>query len=142
MERPLQRTALVVGISGQDGSYLAELLVAKGYRVVGVVRGSPTTRFANLAAVEGRIELVQCDLRDTGGVSSLVARTQPDEVYNLAGTTNVAETWEDPLRAADETAIGAFRLLESLRRDCPRARMFQASSSEMFGQASHCPQNE
>jgi GDPmannose 4,6-dehydratase len=140
----VNKTALIVGIAGQDGSYLAELLAAKGYRVVGAEKSAapPGARFENLARLGDAVEVVECNVRDAAGVRAVVESTEPDEIYNFAGTTNVADTWNDPVRAAEETALGPLHLLEAVRLVRPETRFFQASSSEMFGAAATAPQNE
>jgi GDPmannose 4,6-dehydratase len=135
------RTALITGISGQDGSYLAELLLEHSYRVCGTTRclARPAER---LAGLRDRIELFQVDPLDQTQLSELLQRTQPDEIYNLAAMTYVPASLHDPVQAAEATALSAARLLEAVRQTCPQARFFQASSSEVFGEADESPQNE
>jgi len=134
--------ALITGITGQDGSYLAEILLSKGYRVVGMVRRSSTLTFGRLAHIQDEIELVQGDLHDQGSVVSIVERYRPDEVYNFAAQSFVPMSWDQPVLTGDATALGVARLLEAIRLTCPEARFYQASSSEMFGKAREVPQNE
>lgn len=135
-------TALITGITGQDGSYLADFLLAKGYRVVGMVRRSSTLTFPRLAHIQDDIEIVQGDLHDQGSVVSIVERYRPDEVYNFAAQSFVPMSWNQPVLTGDATALGVARLLEAIRLTCPEARFYQASSSEMFGKAREVPQSE
>jgi GDPmannose 4,6-dehydratase len=138
----MKKRALVTGITGQDGSYLAELLLQKGYEVIGVVRRSSTERLARIKHLLGQITLQPGDLLDQSSLISIVREVQPDEVYNLASQSFVPASWEQPIATAQFTALGVARVLEALRRECPRARFYQASSSEMFGKAVEVPQNE
>jgi GDPmannose 4,6-dehydratase len=135
-------TALVTGITGQDGSYLAEFLLAKGYRVVGVVRRSSTTPYERIAHLVDRIELVSADLLDQTSLVDCLEAVQPDEIYNLAAQSFVATSWTQPVLTGEFTALGVTRMLEAMRRACPDARFYQASSSEMFGQVVETPQRE
>jgi GDPmannose 4,6-dehydratase len=137
-----RRTALVTGITGQDGSYLAEFLLEQGYRVVGIVRRSSSERHERIAHLEGRIELVQGDLLDTSSLVRALRETRPDEVYNLAAQSFVPTSWSQPVLTAEFTAVGVTRLLEAVRQECPGARFYQASSSEMFGLVRESPQKE
>lgn len=136
------RTALIVGIGGQDGSYLAELLLGKGYRVYGLVRHAPSEVPSRLAHVADQLTLLRGDLVDQGSLIAAVERAQPDEVYNFAGTSFVPESWQQPLLTIDYTGMGAVRLLEAIRRTNPEIRFYQASTSEMFGRPQTAPQNE
>src|SRR5262245_24565108 len=136
------KTALVTGITGQDGSYLAELLLGQGYQVHGIVRRSSTENFQRIEHLRDRIELHQADLLDQMSLTRVLAQTQPDEVYNLAAMSFVPTSWQQPVLTADFTAVGVTRLLEALRQVCPRARFYQASSSEMFGKVQETPQRE
>jgi GDPmannose 4,6-dehydratase len=136
------RTALVTGVTGQDGSHLAELLLARGYRVCGLVRPSGTGDFPRLRTVRDRLELVPLDLLDQGALTDLLARLRPDEVYNLAALSFVPAAWEQPARAIEFSTLAVARLLDALRQACPSARFFQAGSSEMFGAAAETPQRE
>ena len=135
-------TALITGITGQDGSYLAELLLAKGYRVVGVVRRSSTTPYERIAHLVDRIELVSADLLDQTSLTDAVVDTQPDEIYNLAAQSFVQTSWTQPVLTGEFTALGVTRLLEAMRKAAPKARFYQASSSEMFGKVIETPQRE
>ena len=137
-----QRTALITGITGQDGGYLAQLLHARGYRVIGVSRRTTANARDSLPAGVADIELVSADLLDQASLCSIVDQVQPDEVYNLAAQTFVPASWKQPLLTAEVTALGLARLLEAVRLLCPAARVFQASSSEMFGLATNSPQDE
>jgi len=135
-------TALITGITGQDGSYLAELLLAKGYRVVGIVRRSSTTPYERIAHLVDRVELVSADLLDQTSLTDAVHDAQPDEIYNLAAQSFVATSWTQPVLTGEFTALGVTRLLEAMRKAAPKARFYQASSSEMFGKVVETPQRE
>lgn len=137
-----QRTALITGITGQDGGYLAQFLHARGYRVVGVIRRTTSNARDRLPADVRDLELVSADLLDQGSMFTVVDQVQPDEIYNLAAQTFVPASWQQPLLTAEVTGLGLARLLEAVRLLRPTARVFQASSSEMFGLATHSPQNE
>lgn len=139
MPRP---TALITGITGQDGSYLAEFLLAKGYRVVGVVRRSSTTPYERIAHLVDRIELVSADLLDQTSLMDAMADVQPSEIYNLAAQSFVATSWAQPVLTGEYTAIGVTRMLEAMRRVVPKSRFYQASSSEQFGKVIETPQRE
>src|SRR5579884_865703 len=136
------RTALITGITGQDGSYLAELLLEKGYRVFGVVRRSSTESFERIAHIKDRLELVQADLLDQYSLIEAVRTTLPDEVYNLAAQSFVPTSWQQPVLTGEFTALGVTRMLEAVRMVNPKIRFYQASSSEMFGKVRETPQNE
>jgi GDPmannose 4,6-dehydratase len=135
------RSALITGIGGQDGSYLAELLLDKGYAVTGVVRNA-TTAYPNLAAVRERVTLVQADVLDQASLARALSEAQPDEVYNLAAPSFVPLSWEEPVRTAEFAAVGATALLEAVRGAAPDARVYQAASSEIFGDPLSAPQTE
>ena len=137
-----ERRALILGISGQDGSYLAELLLDKGYEVWGVVRSSPTHHFANLAGIRDRVELMQGDLLDQLTLVDALTRCRPHELYNLAATSFVPASWVQPVMTAQFTAVGVTSMLEAIRVVDPTIRLYQASSSEIFGATSEAPQNE
>ena len=137
-----KRTALITGITGQDGSYLAELLLEKGYRVVGMVRRSSAENFYRLEHIRERLELEQADLLDQYSLIDLMRRTKPDEVYNLAAMSFVPTSWSQPVLTAEFDATGVTRMLEALRLANPDARFYQASSSEMFGKVREVPQRE
>jgi GDPmannose 4,6-dehydratase len=139
---PERRTALVTGITGQDGSHLAELLLAKGYRVIGMVRRASTENFERIASVRERLELRQADLLDQLSLIDLLRDVQPDEIYNLAAQSFVPTSWVQPVLTAEFDAIGVTRVLEAMRLVAPRARFYQASSSEMFGKVRETPQRE
>jgi GDPmannose 4,6-dehydratase len=134
--------ALITGITGQDGSHLAELLLAKGYRVFGMVRRSSTENCHRIESFLHRIELVQGDLLDQTSMARILEQVQPDEVYNLAAMSFVPASWQQPVLTAEFTAVGVTRLLEALRQVCPTAKFYQASSSEMFGKVREIPQRE
>lgn len=136
------KTALVTGVTGQDGSYLAELLVQKGYTVYGLVRRLSTPNLANLANVQDKITLIDGDLTDEGSLANAVRESQPDEVYNLAAQSFVGTSFKQPVLTADVTGVGVVRLLEAVRRDAPDARFYQASTSELYGQVREEPQTE
>jgi GDPmannose 4,6-dehydratase len=136
------RRALITGITGQDGSYLAEFLLQKGYEVVGMVRRSSTDNLDRIEHLRGRIALRAGDLLDQSSLLAILREVQPDEIYNLAAQSFVPASFEQPIATAQFTALGVARLLEAIRLECPRARFYQASSSEMFGKAPEIPQNE
>jgi GDPmannose 4,6-dehydratase len=136
------KRALITGITGQDGSYLAELLLDKGYEVHGLLHGSADGPFERLVAVIDRITLHPGDLLDEHSLVGVLRRSSPDEVYNLAAMSSVAESWRLAVATAEYTAVGVTRLLEGIREVCPEARFYQASSSEMFGRARETPQSE
>jgi GDPmannose 4,6-dehydratase len=137
------KKALITGITGQDGSYLAEWLVEKGYQVHGMVRRSSTENFERIAHLAGRVELHQADLLDQLSLVNVVQKVDPDEVYNLAAMSFVPTSWQQPVLTGDFTAIGATRVLEAIRLlGARRMRFYQASSSEMFGKVQETPQRE
>ena len=138
----MPKRALITGVSGQDGSYLAELLVEKGYEVHGLVRRSTEHRFDRLAAIQDAITLHQADLLDESSLFDVMRTVRPDEVYNLAAMSSVSQSWRLAVATAEYTAVGVTRLLEAIREICPESRFYQASSSEMFGRARESPQNE
>lgn len=135
-------TALITGVTGQDGSYLAEFLLAKAYRVVGVVRRTSHDSYERIGHLLDRIEVVPADLLDQHSLTSVLADVQPDEVYNLAAQSFVPTSWTQPVLTGEFTALGVTRLLEAVRLTRPEARFYQASSSEMFGKAQETPQSE
>jgi len=136
------KSALITGVTGQDGSYLAELLLEKGYRVCGMVRRASTENFQRLEHLRDRLQLLQGDLLDQTSIASVLDQVRPDEVYNLAAMSFVPTSWQKPVLTAEFTAVGVTRVLDALRQTCPRARLYQASSSEMFGKVQETPQNE
>jgi GDPmannose 4,6-dehydratase len=135
-------TALITGITGQDGSYLAELLLAKGYRVVGVVRRSSTTPFERIGHIAERIEFVSADLLDQHSLVDAMRDANPDEIYNLAAQSFVQTSWTQPVLTGEFTALGVTRVLEAMKKAAPDARFYQASSSEQFGKVVETPQRE
>ena len=135
-------TALITGITGQDGSYLAELLLAKGYRVVGVARRSSTVTNERIEHLLDDITVVQGDLHDQGSLLSLIEEYEPSEVYNLAAQSFVPTSWNQPALTGDITALGVTRILEAIRFVNSKIRFYQASSSEMFGRVMEVPQCE
>ena len=137
-----QKSALITGITGQDGSYLAEFLVNKGYRVTGLTRRSSTVVTDRLSNVLNKVELVSADLLDQTSLMDAVAHAQPDEVYNLAAQSFVQTSWAQPMLTAEFTGVGVTKMLEAVRRAAPKARFYQASSSEMFGHVQAVPQTE
>jgi GDPmannose 4,6-dehydratase len=136
------KTALITGITGQDGSYLAEFLLSKGYRVVGMTRRSSSDIQERISMMLDRIEIVSGDLLDQSSMTSIIAECQPDEVYNLAAQSFVPASWSQPVLTGEFTALGVTRLLEAIRHVNPRIKFYQASSSEMFGKVVEVPQNE
>jgi len=136
------KRALVTGITGQDGSYLAEFLLNKGYEVVGVVRRSSTVNFERIAHIQERLHLVPGDLLDQGSLLNILAEQRPTEVYNLAAQSFVMTSFSQPVLTGDVTGLGAVRLLEAIRHVDPDIRFYQASSSEMFGKVVQVPQTE
>ncbi len=137
-----RRVALITGITGQDGSYLAELLLEKGYRVVGMVRRSSAENFYRIEHIRDRIELEQADLLDQYSLIDVLKRVRPHEVYNLAAMSFVPTSWSQPVLTAEFDAVGVTRILEAIRLTNPEARFYQASSSEMFGKVREVPQRE
>jgi GDPmannose 4,6-dehydratase len=135
-------TALISGITGQDGSYLAEFLLDKGYRVIGIVRRSSTTPYERIAHLIDRVQLVSADLLDQTSLTDVVEEYQPEEVYNLAAQSFVQTSWSQPVLTGEFTALGVTRILEAVKKAAPKARFYQASSSEMFGKVVESPQKE
>ena len=138
----MSKTALVTGITGQDGSYLAELLLGKGYRVVGMTRRTSTDVHERIQHIVDDIEFVSGDLLDQSSITSIVAAVKPDEVYNLAAQSFVPTSWDQPVLTGEFTALGVTRVLEAVRTVNPAIRFYQASSSEMFGKVQAVPQSE
>src|SRR4051794_14496015 len=134
--------ALITGVAGQDGSYLAELLLGRGYEVFGIVRGSPLARYPNLAGVQADLRLLQGDLLDQMTLLDAIARSEPDELYNLAATSFVPASWRQPVMTAQFTAVGVTSMLEAIRITNPDIRVYQASTSEIFGATTESPQRE
>jgi GDPmannose 4,6-dehydratase len=137
-----RRRALITGVTGQDGSYLAELLLAQGDTVSGVVRRASTESFERIAHLEGRIELLHADLLDQVSLQEAIRTSRPHEVYNLAAQSFVPTSWSQPVLTAEFTAVGVTRMLEAVRSVDPSIRFYQASSSEMFGKVRQVPQTE
>src|SRR6478736_2296405 len=138
----MPKRALITGITGQDGSYLAELLLEEGYEVHGMVRRSSTEKFERIEHLRERITLHQADLLDQRSMVDALRASKPDEVYNLAAMSFVAVSWVQPTLTAEFTGVGVTRMLEALREAAPEARFYQASSSEMFGKVLEVPQSE
>ena len=136
------KKALITGITGQDGSYLAELLLAKGYQVTGMVRRASTETFDRIAHFKDQISLRQADLLDQFSLVKLLDDVQPDEIYNLAAMSFVPTSWSQPVLTGEFTALGVTKVLEAMRMVCPKAHFYQASSSEMFGKVLETPQTE
>ncbi len=137
-----KRSALITGVTGQDGSYLAELLLEKGYEVHGMVRRASTEKFDRIEHLRERITLHQGDLLDQRSLVDAMRAAAPDEIYNLAAMSFVAVSWIQPTLTAEFTGVGVTRMLEAMREVCPEARFYQASSSEMFGKVLEVPQTE
>jgi len=142
MDAARQRTALITGITGQDGSYLAECLLAKGYRVFGMTRRSSTENLDRLTGCIENVELRSGDLLDQSSLTELLQEVRPHEVYNLAAQSFVPTSWKQPVLTAEFTAVGVTRMLEAIRSVDPTIRFYQASSSEMFGRVRETPQTE
>ena len=134
--------ALITGVTGQDGSYLAEFLLAKGYEVVGMVRRTSHDSYERIEHLLDRMEIVAADLLDQHSLTVVLQETRPDEVYNLAAQSFVPTSWTQPVLTGEFTALGVTRILEAIRLVNPRAKFYQASSSEMFGKVSETPQRE
>jgi len=136
------KTALITGITGQDGSYLAELLLDKGYRVIGIVRRSSTTPYERIGHLVDRVELVSADLLDQTSLTDAFADFEIDEIYNLAAQSFVQTSWTQPVLTGEFTALGVTRMLEAMKKAAPKARFYQASSSEMSGKVVQTTQKE
>jgi len=137
-----QKTALITGITGQDGSYLAELLLEQGYRVVGMTRRTSTEVHERIEHLVERLEIISGDLLDQSSMTTIIAEVRPHEVYNLAAQSFVPTSWTQPVLTGEFTALGVTRVLEAIRQVNPRIRFYQASSSEMFGKVQQTPQSE
>ncbi|MBN2256724.1 MAG: GDP-mannose 4,6-dehydratase [Anaerolineaceae bacterium] len=135
-------TALITGITGQDGSYLAELLLEKGYTVVGMVRRSSTVTFERIHHIQDQINIIQGDLHDQSSLVEIIEEYEPEEVYNLAAQSFVPTSWNQPVLTGEVTGLGVTRLLEAIRHVNPKIRFYQASTSEMFGKVVEVPQKE
>ncbi len=138
----MTKTALITGITGQDGSYLAELLLDKGYNVVGMMRRSSTLNFERIAHIQDKITLVSGDLLDEASLMAILREHRPNEVYNLAAQSFVQTSWSQPVLTGETTAMGVTRLLDAIRMVDPETRFYQASTSEMFGKVHEVPQSE
>ncbi|MFI5070112.1 MAG: GDP-mannose 4,6-dehydratase [Terriglobales bacterium] len=138
----MQRSALITGITGQDGSYLAEFLLERNYRVYGLVRRSSTINFERINHLQDKVELIPGDLLDQSSLITALQKSQPDEVYNLAAQSFVPTSWSQPVLTGEFTALGVTRMIEAIRVVNPAIRFYQASSSEMFGMVESSPQNE
>lgn len=136
------KSALITGITGQDGSYLAEFLLSKGYKVFGLTRRTSTINYERIAHIEDKIQLIQGDLLDQSSLSAALMETEPDEVYNLAAQSFVKTSWNQPVLTGEFTALGVTRMLEAIRVVNPKIKFYQASSSEMFGKVTETPQRE
>jgi len=136
------KTALITGITGQDGPYLAELLLSKGYKVYGLVRRLSTPNMENIKHIYDKLELISGDLLDQGSLSDAIKNSEPDEVYNLAAQSFVKTSWDQPVLTGEFTALGVTRMLEAIRTVNPKIKFYQASSSEMFGKVTETPQKE
>src|SRR5213593_4489468 len=142
VKRQPRKTALITGITGQDGSYLAEFLLEQGYDVVGVVRRTSHDSYERIGHLLDRVHIVPADLLDQHSLTSVVRDAKPDEIYNLAAQSFVPTSWSQPVLTGEFTALGVTRLLEAVRLAHPTARFYQASTSEMFGKAQQTPQRE
>jgi GDPmannose 4,6-dehydratase len=140
--RQPRKTAVITGVTGQDGSYLAELLLEKGYEVIGVVRRTSHDSYERIGHLLERVHIVAADLLDQHSLTTVIRDAKPDEVYNLAAQSFVPTSWNQPVLTGEFTALGVTRLLEAIRLAHPAARFYQASSSEMFGKAVETPQRE
>ena len=136
------KKALITGITGQDGSYLADLLLAQGYKVYGMMRRSSTETSERIEHLKDKIEILQADLLDELSLISMMEDSQPDEIYNLAAMSFVPTSWQQPVLTGEFTGIGVVKMLEAMKRVCPKAKFYQASSSEMFGKVREVPQTE
>ncbi len=138
----MAKKALITGITGQDGSYLAELLLSKGYKVYGLTRRTSTINFERIKKIEDKVTLIQGDLLDQSSLASAILESEPEEVYNLAAQSFVKTSWNQPVLTGEFTAIGVTRILEAIRSVNPKIKFYQASSSEMFGKVTETPQKE
>src|SRR3990167_8712177 len=136
------KKALITGITGQDGSYLAEFLLDKGYKVAGMVRRASTESFERIDHIKNKIELKQADLLDQSSIIDAIEEVEPDEIYNLAAQSFVPTSWSQPILTGEFTALGVTRMLEAIRHINKRIKFYQASSSEMFGKVRETPQTE
>ncbi len=137
-----KKSALITGVTGQDGSYLAEFLLKKGYEVAGIVRKSSSLEYQNISHIQDELNLIQADLLDPISIREALQKTKPDEVYNLAAQSHPAESFKQPIHTAEITAIGAHRVLDATQDVVPKSKFYQASSSEMYGWVREIPQSE
>jgi len=137
-----KKSALITGITGQDGSYLAEFLLSKDYKVFGLTRRTSTPNYERIKHIEDKIQLIPGDLLDQQSLITAIEKSDPDEIYNLAAQSFVETSWSQPVLTGEFTALGVTRVLEALRQVKPKAKFYQASSSEMFGKVKETPQNE
>lgn len=142
MDKIMKKTALITGVCGQDGSYLAELLLIKGYKVYGVERRCSSKNRINTQQIQEKIEWLNADLADQNSLLRCLQKANPDEVYNLAAQSFVGESWNTPEQTSDINALGVLRMLEAIREFNPKIKFYQASTSEMFGKVMETPQNE
>jgi len=142
MAKSKKKVALITGITGQDGSYLAEFLLNRGYKVYGVTRRTSTTNYDRFQHIADKIELLQADLMDQNSLTNAILKSKPDEVYNLAAQSFVPTSWSQPILTGEATALGVTRMLEAVKLVKPNTKFYQASSSEMFGKVQATPQNE
>ncbi|MCL4383931.1 GDP-mannose 4,6-dehydratase [Patescibacteria group bacterium] len=136
------KKAFITGITGQDGSYLAELLLSKDYQVYGLLRRNSKQSYGNVAHLKHEINFLLGDLSDPACLSMYLSQVQPDEIYNLGAQSHVGESWNQPIATADQTGLGALRIFEAVRNVCPKTKVYQASTSELFGETKVVPQNE
>ena len=136
------KKALITGITGQDGSYLAELLIEKGYEIYGLVRRLSVPNYSNISRIVDRINVIEGDLIDLSSLNTAVKEIQPDEIYNLAAQSFVGTSWTQPIQTAQVTGLGVLNILDAVKQHAPEAKFYQASSSEMFGKVQETPQNE
>ena len=136
------KKTLITGITGQDGSYLAEFLLSKGYEVFGLVRRTSILNFERIKHIQDRIKLISGDLLDQNSLMNAIKESNPDEIYNLAAQSFVPASWKQPVFTGEATALGVARMLEAIRAVDPKIKFYQASSSEMFGKAREVPQTE
>lgn len=138
----MSKKALITGITGQDGSYLAEFLLKKGYQVSGIVRKTSHFLYANISHIQNELDLIQADLLDPVALREAIQKVKPDEIYNLASQSHPSESFKQPIHTAEITGIGAHRVIDAAWDIVPKVRIYQASSSEMFGWVKEIPQNE
>jgi len=138
----MTKKALITGLTGQDGSSLDDFLLSKGYEIAGISRRSNTNLFERIKHIQSKITIKTADLHDQSSINNLIQSVKPDEVYNLGGQSFVQLSWKEPLLDAEITALGVARMLEAIRQYSPESRFYQATSSEIFGDALEVPQNE